>query len=231
MVPHNTLRGFCSPIGKLKGINLAIENMGPIDLKAYNFYDGKRLSFEYESGIHVEGLNVTGIRSVKGKLILIQLIDCTVTYKGEVLFTPEQGRFDMAVGKDVVAAFAGAADYHSFPNLYDKSATESIRPQKNASRVQLEALYGKIREAREANTSVPYSLLSETFAKVHREHHGDWLLALEILELTKEQGLSLKILDYFERLSKEKPAIAHLVQDGIALLGKRASHPISGSVI
>ena len=31
--------GFRSPIGKLKGINLAIENMGPRDLKAYSFYD------------------------------------------------------------------------------------------------------------------------------------------------------------------------------------------------
>lgn len=33
--------GFSSPIGKLKNINLAIEDMGPYDLKAYNFYAGK----------------------------------------------------------------------------------------------------------------------------------------------------------------------------------------------
>ena len=59
--------GFSSPIGKLKGINLAIENMGPRDLKAYNFYDGKRISFEYESGITVEGLNITGIRKCERK--------------------------------------------------------------------------------------------------------------------------------------------------------------------
>ena len=31
--------GFSSPLGKLKNIKLAIEDMGPNDLKAYNFYD------------------------------------------------------------------------------------------------------------------------------------------------------------------------------------------------
>ena len=90
---------FSSPLGELKNINLAIEDMGPIDLKAYNFYDGKWLSFEFESGIKVEGLNVTGIRNINGKLMLIQLRDCTVTYKKELLFLPEDGVFDMVVGK------------------------------------------------------------------------------------------------------------------------------------
>ena len=30
-------KGFCSALGNLKNVNLAIENMGPFDLKAYNF--------------------------------------------------------------------------------------------------------------------------------------------------------------------------------------------------
>ncbi len=68
--------GFRSPLGKLKGINLSIENMGPRDLQAYNFYDGKPISFEFESGITVNGLNVTGMRNLSGKLMLIQFTDC-----------------------------------------------------------------------------------------------------------------------------------------------------------
>ncbi len=42
LVGHSTHRypdGFGSPIGKLKGINLAIEDMSPRDLKAYNIYE------------------------------------------------------------------------------------------------------------------------------------------------------------------------------------------------
>ena len=57
-----------------------------IGLKTYHFYDGKWLSFEFESGIKVEGLNITGIRNAQGKLILIRLKDCTITYKNEYLF-------------------------------------------------------------------------------------------------------------------------------------------------
>ncbi|HBC04737.1 MAG TPA: aromatic amino acid hydroxylase, partial [Aequorivita sp.] len=75
VIGHGILRhkkGFRSPLGKLKGINLAIENMGPRDLQAYNFYDGKPIEFEFESGITVAGLNVTGIRNLRGELMLIQ---------------------------------------------------------------------------------------------------------------------------------------------------------------
>ena len=114
LIGHGTethLHGFSSPIGRLKGINLAIEDMGPRDLQAYNFYDGKRISFEYESGIVVEGLNITGIRNIHGKLILIQFEDCTVTYKNKILFKPEYGTFDLAVGSSIVSAYAGSADF------------------------------------------------------------------------------------------------------------------------
>ena len=83
--------GYSSPLGMLKSVNLPIENMTPVDLKAYNLYDGQRLAFEFESGITVEGLNITGIRNVKGKIMLIQLKDCTVRYGKEVLFKPEFG--------------------------------------------------------------------------------------------------------------------------------------------
>ena len=85
--------GFRSPLGKLKGINLAIENMGPRDLQAYNFYDGKQIAFEFESGITVEGLNVTGIRNLGGELMLIQFTNCTVTYKNEAIIHTRNGRF------------------------------------------------------------------------------------------------------------------------------------------
>ena len=125
---ENHPNGFCSPIGTLKNINLPIEDMGPYDLKAYNFYDGKWLSFEFSSGIKVEGMNVTGIRNIQGKLMLIQLEDCTVTYKDEILFKPSDGTFDMAIGNKVVSAFAGAADYLSFPNLYKASEVLTHTP-------------------------------------------------------------------------------------------------------
>src|SRR5690606_14441829 len=143
--------GLRSPLGKLKGINLAIENMGPRDLQAYNFYDGKPISFEFESGITVEGLNVTGMRNIRGELMLIQFTDCTVKYKDEVLFTPEMGDFDMAVGKEIVSAYAGAADYNSFNLVKHIFSSETIHEQLSEKEKELNALYNEIREVRNAS--------------------------------------------------------------------------------
>src|SRR5690606_15504359 len=50
LVGHGTsyhAEGFGSPIGKLKGINLAIEDMSPRDLKAYAIYEGERVTLEF----------------------------------------------------------------------------------------------------------------------------------------------------------------------------------------
>ena len=49
LVGHGTsyhAEGFGSPVGKLKGINLAIEDMSPRDLKAYGVYEGERVTLE-----------------------------------------------------------------------------------------------------------------------------------------------------------------------------------------
>src|SRR5690606_24241413 len=51
LVGHGTDRypkGFGSTIGKLKGINLAIVDMSPRDLKAYNIYEAHNVQLEFE---------------------------------------------------------------------------------------------------------------------------------------------------------------------------------------
>ncbi len=206
--------GFSSPLGKLKGINLAIENMGPRDLQAYNFYDGKEISFEFESGINVTGLNVTGIRNLRGELMLIQFTDCTVTYKNEVLFSPEMGDFDMAVGKEIVSAFTGAADYNSFPILLKPSDTKTIINSQSQKEKDLNELYKKVRNIRENNEAL--ESLYPIFKALKKEHPTDWLLSLEIFELTKNQ----EILSHLESLKKERPKISHLIDNGLELINR-----------
>lgn len=209
--------GFSSPLGKLKNINLAIEDMGPVDLKAYNFYDGKWLSFEFESGIKVKGLNVTGIRNLKGKLMLIQLEDCTVTYKNEVLFKPEYGVFDMVVGKKIVSAFAGAADYNSFPNLYNVSKTLTIKPKKSSSVLTLELYYKVIREMREERSQNEHQL-KDIFEKVRLSNNNEWLLPLEILELSTDVEFKNEISTYLEEVASQNPKLETLIIEGMEML-------------
>ena len=205
--------GFSSPLGKLKGINLAIENMGPRDLQAYNFYDGKEIAFEFESGITVKGLNVTGIRNLRGELMLIQFTECTVTYKNKVLFSPEMGDFDMAVGKEIVSAFTGAADYLSFPISQKPSETKTIKVEISESERELHKMYHSVREIRETKKST--EPLQKIFTTLKEEYPNDWLLPLEIYELTKDE----QVLDYLEQLKVTKPKVAHLIENGLGLIG------------
>ena len=209
--------GISSPLGKLKNINLAIEDMGPNDLKTYHFYDGKWLSFEFESGIKVEGLNITGIRNAQGKLILIRLKDCTITYKDEYLFLPEEGIYDMIVGKDIVSAFAGAADSNSFPNLYAESTTLTIKPTKNKAVIKLEKYYGLVRNYRKEKKN-DTELLKKLFKEVTTLYPKEWLLFIEIIELSNDVKLNQLIKNYFDKLISIHPELDSLISDGIKLI-------------
>ena len=209
--------GISSPLGKLKNINLAIEDMGPNDLKTYHFYDGKWLSFEFESGIKVEGLNITGIRNAQGKLILIRLKDCTITYKDEYLFLPEDGIYDMIVGKDIVSAFAGAADSNSFPNLYAESTTLTIKPTKNKAVIKLEKYYGLVRNYRKEK-KIDTELLKKLFKEVTTLFPKEWLLFIEIIELSNDVKLNQLIKNYFDKLISIHPELDSLISDRIKLI-------------
>lgn len=219
LIGHGTSaypNGFSSPLGKLKNINLAIEDMGPVDLKAYNFYDGKWLSFEFESGIKVEGLNITGIRNINGKLMLIKLSNCTVSYGEEILFAPENGDFDMVVGKHIISAYAGAADPNSFPNLYGVSETKTVQPDKTDTEVELEALYQQVREYRNSNSSDFDKL--KAIIETSKSFSDQWLLLLELYELSKEMSFGSELLNTLELLKIKYPEKAHLIEDGLAMI-------------
>ena len=94
MTGHGRLdhpKGIGSPLGYLKGYNLAIEDMSPKDLNAYDIHEGKRILLEFESGVKVEGRVITGARNIFGKIQTIYFEECLVTYKRELLFTPDMG--------------------------------------------------------------------------------------------------------------------------------------------
>ena len=215
MIGHGVSRhtnGFRSPLGKLKGINLAIENMGPRDLQAYNFYDGKPIAFEFESGITVKGMNVTGMRNLRGELMLIQFTDCTVTYKNEILFSPQMGDFDMAIGKEIVSAFAGAADYLSFNLVNHIASSETIKPEISENEQQLNLLYEEVRNFRKLNV-INFKKLQNIFETVKSNHFNDWLLPLEIYELIAQENseFSDNVLKHLKELKKRKPKVSHLI--------------------
>ena len=209
---HKT--GFRSPLGKLKNINLPIEDMGPFDLKAYNFHDNKWLSFEFDSGIKIEGLNITGIRNIQGKLMLIQLKDCTVTYMDEVLYKPEYGTFNMIIGRQIISAYAGSADEDSFPNLYEPSSVVTIQPDKTEKILNLEQLYAQVRELR-INKKAESTILNPMWEIIKAEHPIEWLLILEFFEICQNEPIKNEIADHLQRLKSNNSKISALIDEGL----------------
>jgi len=221
LVGHGTeyhAEGFGSPVGKLKGINLAIEDMSPRDLKAYDIYEGERVTLEFEGNITVSGEIITGTRNLQGKIIIISFKDCTVTHGETVLFQPEWGIYDMAVGKKVTSAFSGPADVDSFDLITHVPSSKTIKAEKSPEREGLESLYKNIRDIRDGKDG--YVSITETFAKVKEKHPNDWLLSIEIAELLHRSKDSLlpEVMLYLDALKKKRPAVAHLIDGGLELI-------------
>lgn len=222
LIGHSTnihSEGFGSPVGKLKGINISIEDMSPKDLKAYDIYEGKTTTLEFEGGIKVTGEIVTGTRNIQGKILLIKFKNCTVTHGETVLFRPEWGVYDMAVGKEIVSAFSGPADVLSFDRISHVPSSKTIKQKKSDERDHLEKLYQKVRNIRENNQTI--ESLSEIFDEIKQNHPNDWLLSVEILELAViNNDLELKnsVKEYQEKLKMKRPEIAHLINNGVELI-------------
>jgi phenylalanine-4-hydroxylase len=227
LVGHGTLThpdGFGSPIGKLEGINLAIEDMSPKDLNAYDILESKTVKLEFEGGIIVEGEIVTGSRNLQGEIILIRFKNCTVTHGEAILFHPEWGVYDMAVGKKIVSAFSGPADANSFDLIMHMPSSTTIKAQHSAERDDLEVLYQSVRMIRESKDTA--ASLVDIFEVLQQNHPKDWLLSVEIAELLKhrnETPLLDRVMAYLETQKRNRPEVAHLISGGLDLIFEKAT--------
>jgi phenylalanine-4-hydroxylase len=215
---NNHPKGFSSPIGRLKGINLAIEDMSPRDLKAYDIYEAEKIAFEFEGGIMVKGEIITGTRNLQGKITIISLKNCTVTYGDEMLFKPEWGQYDMAIGKEVISAFAGPADNLSFDLITHKTSSTTIKSKRTPEREELNDLYSSVKNIREGKNA-KFSL-DAALDLVKKHHKKDWLLSVEIYELSlgKDDKLAAAALAHLEEVKARRPDISHLIEDGVSLI-------------
>ena len=222
LVSHGTeyhADGFGSPIGKLKGINIAIEDMSPRDLSAYDIYEEKAVTLEFEGNIKVSGEIVTGTRNLHGKILIIKFKNCTVTQGDTILFQPEWGIYDMAVGKEVISAYSGPADVNSFDLITHVPSSTTIKPKFSDSRIELEGLYNSVREIRE--NKVSSLTLNSIFEKIKKNHPKDWLLSVEIAELCKESNnnsLLEDVISHLNNIKNQRPEVAKLINNGLGLI-------------
>ncbi len=213
---HNN--GFGSPVGKLKGINLPIEDMSPRDLRAYGIYEGEFMTLEFETGVTIKGKAVTGTRDLRGKILMITFDECTVTYNHEILFQPEWGLYDMAVGKSVISAYSGPADVNSFLDLGKVSDTKTHKIQYSSKEQELYKYYQKVRDLRNSNKATEGEI-EIIFNKIKSDFPNDWLLPLELYELSLKEEFKIQknILEYLIELQNNED-YRKLIKNGLDLL-------------
>lgn len=226
LIGHGTAThaaGFSSPLGRLRGVNLPLEEMSPTDLRAYGIVEGEWADLTFASGIEVGGRVVTGVRNLAGKIMLVTFAECTVRHGATVLFEPSWGTFDMAVGGRVVSAYAGPADEASFPGLYGAPPPRAKPAAAAGPTPAREGHYRAVREMRLAG-EVDEARLRAAFAHVRAEAPADWLLPLEIVELTRDPGLERELRAYLAELSAADADVAGLVGAGLERLAEEAAY-------
>ena len=224
LIGHGTEQhpsGFGSPVGKLEGINIAIEDMSPKDLEVYGIVEGKTTRLNFEGGVKVEGEIITGKRDLQGKIILITFKNCRVTHFETVLFDPSWGVYDMAIGKDICSAFAGPADSNSFEDIYTISETKTAKIIYSDKEQQLHQLYEIVKNYRIQNT-VDLDSLTAVFKEVKSNYPSEWLILLELYELVYDKDLYLmnEIHEQLLKLKQNKH-FTKLIADGLDLIIKK----------
>jgi phenylalanine-4-hydroxylase len=211
--------GFGSPVGKVKNLAVALEDFSEEELDQVGITIGESVILEFESGVVVSG-------TVKDKLIrdehlvLLSLSPCHVIHEGKTLFDPSWGTYDMAVGRRIISAFSGPADPEAFGLTYPapEELTHKIKHTEEAKR--LHAIYQQVREIREQNCS--HALIPALWEELKRDHPGDWLCALEILEMLKDKkisdALTTEVTHFLELKRGDSEGMKKLIDDGFAML-------------
>jgi phenylalanine-4-hydroxylase len=195
--------GFGSPVGNWKQTSASPELLTNDQLHALGIVEGRKARIEFVSGIEVSG-KVENILRRDGKLLLISFSNCTAKYGDRVLFNPDWGMYDMAIGERISSVFNGAADKDAYNQVALVPKERTIKAPSDAKRKRLENLYAQVRKIRE--TQAGYERLGEIWETQQAEHPEDWLLSMEIFEILDATDQQRELKTKIEKFLNEKKA-------------------------
>jgi phenylalanine-4-hydroxylase len=221
--------GFSSPVGRLKDAVKALEDYNIAELHVVGIITGEKAELLFESGTKVIGV-VKDIIIENGKLLLIAFKDCTVTESnGNILFKPEWGIYDMAIGETIVSVFNGAADKDAYEEITLISNEKTHQITYDDKTLKLHGLYQTVRAIRESGEGL--DKLAEIFAQLKTNHRQDWLCALEILEIIYHKKiyhqLEKEIQVYLEIKAGRELDHTKLISDGLHVI----KNPVSQLIV
>jgi phenylalanine-4-hydroxylase len=216
--------GFSSPMGRwTTARHKSPSNLTDEELNAAGIRKGHRTVIDFVNGFRVQGV-VQNIVRQRQKILYITWADCVVSRGAHRYFEPDWGEFDMPVGEAVTSVFGGPADREAFGE-YEMGGV-STQPGRTSPFTDDERrifdCYAKIRSLRQARSPDGHANLDVLVERVLSDHGAEWLLALEILELSKQQSISKAIeTKVFEtliaRADRSEETTAELITKGVRI--------------
>ncbi len=217
---NNHKDGFGSPVGTIKNIEGEFYLLTDNELQQKGIATDNICKLEFNSGVIVKGFLKSIIRK-EGKIILMSFEECVVTYQNHILFFPEWGTYDMAVGNKITSVFNGPADPKNYGLTFAAPTEKTHKIIHSAEAKKLHKLYQDIRDFRKNNQSSDELINYWEIAK--NDFPNEWLLILEIFELTKQNKQTFHKIgneaqSQLEKITKENTALKTLISDGIRII-------------
>jgi len=210
--------GYASPVGPLMAGGYSLALMNEFELESAGFSYGVFQELIFESGVKVKGV-FNGITRRNGKNIILHLTECEVVFKDKILFTPDMGRYDMAIGESIISGYQGPADPLAFGFTFEAPAERTHKIQHSADEKLRHTMYQQMRNIRKGKVSdEEISFFSK---KVISNYPKEWLLLLELLEymvnkkiVSPERAAVEKNLTHLATTQAELKVV---IEDGIRL--------------
>nr|WP_295902616.1 aromatic amino acid hydroxylase [uncultured Bdellovibrio sp.] len=217
--------GFGTPVGYLKAHpEQCPSTFTEKDWAALHVEPGKNTRLEFTSGVVVTG-TVQSRLTKNGKTLIVTLSDAKAEFKGRVLFAPEWGTFDIAIGSSVTSVFGGPADREAYGETSDFVAKRVPIPKYSGFELTRHDHYGNVRKIRESK--ITGDELVKSLEKVIDAHRAifpnDWLLFMEALEIVNARAPQSPLKKQLEldlaSLSEKDEKTKGLIHDGLTLAG------------
>ena len=171
--------GFGAPIGRI----INFQDVNVLKNKLHN-----NITIKYDVGITVSGTLINYVENEDGRLLILSFSNCSVLLRSDSeknidLFQPDWGVFDLVIGNSITSAFPFPADRKSFQIKKREFKSKTIRPVISKETQDLNELYLIVRNMR--NNQIDRSELINVLNKLKTNHKNDWLLSLEICEISK----------------------------------------------
>ena len=210
--------GFGSPVGQPNIGGISLQSMSEDELETAGFIPGVHQEIVFDSGLTVSGI-LDYIKRHKGKNILFGFVSCTVTFRGDILFRPTWGKYDMALGERVVSAYPGPADPDAFGFEFQAPAERTHKIVYDGKALNRHSFYQQMRDIRDLKTDLNNP--EDFFNRILSEFPLDWLLLIELYDFLKKRkddlALREQVLDQLEKIKTDDPSLSGLIDDGLAL--------------